>query len=234
MAENIKAEIFGNDDIAPPDRPTFDDITSGTPDLSAGEDFDTDFSDFEVALADEDLDSSRSSYKMIPAGTRVNLTISACERSMTRSDKRKLTLDFDINGEEWGKNRRIRFKDVIFDPDPEYQWRWGQFLKAVGYISTAAEITPDKLKALFANPGQLIGFQLSATVIGHSWKQRPGTMDPAYPRSYGKDAQPVPTDGTRVFEDLSNWAPVQETDTNTEMRGLAEFVGNASSLETYL
>lgn len=221
MADSAKARVFG-----------LDGDSSDTEDLYTGDNEapQFNFSKVNLDLDDSALDAEADSqtYKPIPQWTRTDFTVIAARPGTTRGGDPRLSVDFEVVSEEWGRRKKINYQDFVISDSQSFKWL--PFLYSTGLIESASQVTETFLTDLFAHPQKLEGRTVSAQVLGYTWKKRPGTMDPDFPSSYGKDAQPVPTDGTPYYEDLGKWTrPVPEADTKPreDMSTLAEFASQS-------
>lgn len=223
MPDSAKARVFG-----------LDQESTDTDDVYPGDDAaqppQFSFSNLNLNLDDSALDAEAEgqNYKHIPQWTRTDFTVIAVRPGNTRNGDPRLSVDFEVVSDEWGRRKKVNYQDFVFSDGQSFKWL--PFLYATGLIESASQVTEKLLEELFTQPQLLEGKTVSAQVMGYSWKKRPGTMDPDFPTSYGKDAQPVPTDGTAYYEDLGKWTrpdPKGDTQAREDMSGLAEFAAQS-------
>lgn len=171
-----------------------------------------------LSLSDDDL-STGPEYKKIPANTTTSFEIYAVSPSM-RNGVLSWKVTFRAVDDTWGPKKQVT---EFFNFKQSMAWKWGPFLKATGLIKGSGNIDPK----IFEKHEDIEGTRVQARVLGYSWKGE------GFPKSYGNNAKPIPTDGTAYYEDLGNFKPAPvSTDAEDEAadaRGGAEF-----DMEDYL
>lgn len=161
-----------------------------------------------LSLSDDDLEGAPE-FKDIPAGTVTTFEIYTVSPSVTNGTL-KWKVTFRAVEDTWGPGKQVSdfftFKQTV-------AWKWGPFLKAAGLIQGGGDID----SKIFDDPSVIEGRKVQAKVLGYSWKGE------GFPRSYGKNPKPVPTDGTRYYEDLGNYKPAPEESDESSADGSAEF-----------
>lgn len=158
-----------------------------------------------LSLSDEDLEQpERVQYVPIPQHTITNFRIYQVEvvpatNQATGEPELKWKVTYKTEEDTWGPGKMV--KDFFLFRQ-SMSWKWGPFLKAAGLVKGTGDIDP----AVFNDPTAIEDVVISARVLGYSWTARQG-IDPKFPRSYGNKRVPVPTDGTRFFEDLGDYKP---------------------------
>ena len=172
--------------------------------------------DFVLNLTDEDLDNTSSQYVPIPAGTVTNFLIYELETARSQAGNPQWKMTLRTVEDTWGPNKQI-LQTITFSPKNPFIW--GPFLKGVGMVQGSGSVNFSKL-----DPQSLVGKTVQARVLGYTWKDASGN----YQRSFGRNKQAVPTDGTAYYEELGNWAAPKEED-ESGLGGLGEF-----STESYI
>lgn len=161
-----------------------------------------------LSLSDDDL-STGPEYKKIPAGTVTVFEVYTVAPSM-RNGTLEWKITLRAEEDTWGPKKQVT---EWFKFTQNMAWKWGPFLKAVGLIKGAGNIDPK----IFEKHEEIEGTRVQARVLGYSWKGE------GWPKSYGKNAKEVPTDGTPYYEDLGNFKAAPEQSTEDESLGEAEF-----------
>lgn len=161
-----------------------------------------------LSLSDDDLEGAPE-FKDIPAGTVTTFEIYTVSPSVTNGTL-KWKVTFRAVEDTWGPGKQV---SDFFTFKQSVAWKWGPFLKAAGLIQGSGDID----SKIFDDPSVIEGRKVQAKVLGYSWKGE------GFPRSYGKNAKPVPMDGTRYYEDLGNYKPAPEESDESSVDGSAEF-----------